>query len=107
MELSNINVDYYRHRVEVVLVEREKKYIIIFDCVQMFSVEIFEPWGSGVYVSEVRVITSDIEELVKLNKESVIDEEAFLIEILLNSGDKISIISTAINYIVPNKLKSI
>lgn len=52
------------------------------------------------YISEIKAITSDIEKLVKLNSNSVVDGEAFLLEILLNSGDKISIISTGIDYVI-------
>lgn len=66
---------------------------------QSFLIEIFEPWGEGIYVSEVKTITSNIESIIKLENGCTLDKEAFITEILINSGDKIQIISTKIQLI--------
>lgn len=97
MELLDIKIDYSSHKVEISLKERQKYiHILLFEHMQSFSIDGFEPWGEGMYVSEVKAITTFPESLIKKDDECVIDEEAFLTEILINSGDKIKVLSTHI-----------
>lgn len=99
MELLDIKVDYFGHKVEVHLCDKQKnKHDMMFEHLQYFLLTGFEPWGEGMYVSEVKAITTDIENLIKMADDCVINSDAFMIEMLLNSGDKINIISNKIQY---------
>ena len=100
MELLDIKVDYFGHKVEVHLCDEQKnKHDMIFEHMQYFLLTEFEPWGEGMYISEVKSTTTGIESLVKMADDCIINTDAFMTEVILNSGDKIAIISSKIQYI--------
>jgi len=99
MELFDINIDYAGHKVEIHLYDEQKnKHKMIFEHMQYFLISGFEPWGEGMYVNEVKTITTGIENLIKTDGEYDVNADAFMMEMLLNSGDKINIISNKIQY---------
>jgi len=100
MKLLDISIDYAGHKVNIILFdEQEKTHTLIFDNMQNFSINRFEPWGEGAYVNEIKAITSCLDKVIDIGNECVIDNEAFVTEVLLNSGDKIEILSTQIQFI--------
>lgn len=91
-ELKDIYCSYDHHEIEipVTLDTPHKKNIkakLKFTGVLTFSISFLEPWGSGIYINEIKVV-----------KCGGMSTEALNCEILLNSGDKISIHSSEIYY---------
>jgi len=56
--------------------------------IKKFSIDILEPWGEGIYIHEVQVNNQNLED----------DSHFFELVILINSGDKICIVSDEVNY---------
>lgn len=97
--LGDIVCDYFNHKVQLVLVgEKEEKWKLTANGVRYFSIGIFETWGEGYYISEVSTFIERLDEIVKLDKEQVIEETEFVFEMLLNSGDRILILSKELEW---------
>ena len=91
--ISIIQCDYDKHIVIVPILLDSPKYKnveakFLFLGVKKVSVDIYEPWGAGVYVNEVSV-----NEDIQAGK-----NKTFSTRILLNSGDCIFIESERIEY---------
>jgi hypothetical protein len=85
MELSDIMIDYKAHLANIILLSNSNdKNNLQFEGLKQFSIGIFENWGEGMYINEI------INSIVKDNYISTI--------ILLNSGDKIEILSKEVKY---------
>ncbi len=80
--ISEIKCDYDNHVVTIPLSEKAPPYLFNFFGVKHLSVSIDEPWGEGVYVSDIYFDT-------EINKEGV-----FNMVLLINSGDKIEVTCT-------------
>ena len=99
MELMAIKIDYCGHKALIPVLDMQKKeHYMIFEDVQYCAVDIFEPWGSGRYINKVKTATSNLQDLIDLKKGNSISEDAFLTDILLNSGDSIIILAEKISY---------
>jgi len=98
MKLLDIKIEYCNHNAMILLCDEPKKknHRLLFKHIQSFSIERFEPWGEGVYLSQVTIADANIEEMIKIDEESLVDKNAFLVEILINSGDKIKILSSEV-----------
>lgn len=90
-KLGEVKCDYANQDVYIPIEldspeKRKIKVVMKFNCVKMFSMEILEPWGKGIYISEIRYdcfkhIDNDI---------------SFEVIILLNYGDALKIVSEEI-----------
>jgi len=97
MELGNIEINYVDNIVVIYLFDdRKRKLKLIFKCMQYFSIDGFEPWGAGMYVNDVRAITTDNDIKTMFLGGNMVSSEAFVTEILLNSGDIVRVLSTGI-----------
>jgi hypothetical protein len=95
MELLDIKISYFNHSVEIFLRPPQgNDHTLMFNRIQSFSIEAFEPWGEGIYLNKIDVKTP----CQDVFADNVVAEEAFLIEILLNSGDKIKILSSEMHF---------
>jgi hypothetical protein len=95
MELMDIKINYFSHITEIFLNSpKDGNHVLIFKHMQSFTIEVFEPWGEGSYINEISVIAPCHGNLININNEQVITTGSFLTEILINSGDKIRILST-------------
>lgn len=89
-EVSDITCNYLNHQVDIPLklhipnVEPAEA-IIKFDDVLRTDISYCEPWGAGFYVFEV---TAD----------KVSEDGYFQVSILLNSGDKINVVTSKMTY---------
>jgi len=98
-ELLEIAIDYAAHKANISLKnEHGNKYILLFERMQYCSITGFEPWGEGMYVSEINGTLNCANLIAKLCNDYVIHEDSFMTMILLNSGDKIEILSGELNY---------
>lgn len=92
-KLGEIKCDYINHEVWIPIEldsskKRKIKAVMKFSHVKRFLMEIFEPWGAGIYVSQV-----------KYNSFKEVDNDiCFEVTILLNSGDVLKIVSEQIEY---------
>ncbi|ADU73644.1 hypothetical protein M972_11583 [Acetivibrio thermocellus AD2] len=100
-EIAKITCDYNMHRIEIpVKLCRDnnsyKEAVIIFEDVQYADISFYEPWGAGIYINEVNVNdgTDIINRLVEYQRNS----ESFCLSILLNSGDRINILTSKVIY---------
>ncbi len=81
--VSKINCDYENHVVEIPIVGQNDSCWLFFSDVKGLSVSIEEPWGEGIYVSEIIYkIATDM------------PENAFDFIVQVNSGDKITVSCT-------------
>jgi len=93
-ELKNINIDYFNYKVKISLyceLEGEKEFN--FNSLNFFSISRLEPWGAGMYVSEIIAFTDYDKTGIDLEDGVIMDADIFMTELLLNSGDKIRILS--------------
>lgn len=100
-EIAKITCDYNMQRIEIpVKLCRDnnsyKEAVIIFEDVQYADISFYEPWGAGIYINEVNVNdgTDIINRLVEYQRNS----ESFCLSILLNSGDRINILTSKVIY---------
>ncbi|ABN54207.1 MAG TPA: hypothetical protein DEF39_11140 [Hungateiclostridium thermocellum] len=100
-EIAKITCDYNMHRIEIpVKLCRDnnsyKEAVIIFEDVQYADISFYEPWGAGIYINEVNVNdgTDIINRLVEYQRNS----ESFCLSILLNSDDRINILTSKVIY---------
>ena len=92
-KLTEIICNYDTHEVNIPLkldyLNKKNVFVSLkFSNVKKFFVEILEPWGAGIYIHEIKVKSQNLEG----------DSHFFELTILLNSGDRICIISNEINY---------
>lgn len=92
-ELRDVYCSYDKHEIEIPVIidapgKRNVKSKMGFFGVCNFSISFLEPWGQGVYINEIKILEGEGEFTKKL-----------CCELLLNSGDKITIISDEIKYL--------
>lgn len=83
-----LTLDYDKHQVVISLNGNLRMY---FNEVIYLESTIYEPWGEGIYVNEVKSIEYT-ERILEIGKTRNISEYLFIC-ILLNSGDTIKISS--------------
>ena len=79
--LSDISIDYNNKSIKMYVYDCEntlQEFVFHF---YYFSIECFEPWGEGIYINSFTMSSQKNESGV----------EYISIEVLLNSGDKITI----------------
>ncbi len=100
-EITNVSCDYNMHRIEVPIkfCECNNEYIeaiIICEGVQYIDFSFYEPWGAGIYVSELSA--NDGNDIIDRLVEYQTNNESFCLSILLNSGDRMNILTTKVIY---------
>ncbi|HEY8401848.1 MAG TPA: hypothetical protein VIK89_11320 [Cytophagaceae bacterium] len=99
-EVTQILCDYDQHKIILPIKKNISQDInaeIVFENVIYFDMSFYEPWGPGIYISEVR-LNENIDILERLKECNSISKDYFQIVILLNSGDKINIIASNVVY---------
>ncbi|NHM33613.1 hypothetical protein [Neobacillus terrae] len=91
-ELRDIYCSYDLHEIEIPVIidtpkKRQIKSKLKFIGVLNFNLSFLEPWGPGIYINEMKISEGEGNFNKNIN-----------CEILLNSGDKIKIISSEIIY---------
>jgi hypothetical protein len=91
-EIRDFCCSYDRHEIEIPLIthvpgKKSSKSILKFLEVINFNITFNEPWGPGVYINEFKINES-------MNEVS----DALKFELLLNSGDKLTIIAMKVTY---------
>lgn len=100
-EIVKVSCDYNMHRIEIPVKLYKcnnncKEAVIIFEGVHYADISFYEPWGAGMYVNEVSV--NDGTDIINRLVDYQTNNECFCLGILLNSGDKINILSSKVMY---------
>ncbi len=100
-EIVKVSCDYNMHRIEIPVKvckcgNNFTEAVIIFEGVDYADISFYEPWGAGIYVNEVSV--NDGTEIINRLVDYQINNECFCLNILLNSGDKINILTSIVIY---------
>lgn len=89
------------HRIEIPLKlykcnNSVKEVTITCEDVQYADISFYEPWGAGIYVAEVSI--NDGVDIINRLVEYQSNNESFCLSILLNSGDRINILTSKVIY---------
>lgn len=100
-EISKVTCDYNMHKIKIPLKlygfnNSYKEAVIIFEDVHYTDISFYEPWGLGIYINEVNV--SDGTDIINRLVDYKNNNESFCLSILLNSGDRINILSSKVIY---------
>ena len=100
-EISKVTCDYNMHRIEIPVKFRKynnsyKKIIIILEDVQYADISFYEPWGAGIYINEVNA--NDGTDIINRLDDYQSNNKSFCLSILLNSGDRINILTSKVIY---------
>ena len=100
-EITKVSCDYNMRRIEVPIKFCEcgneyKEAIIICEGVQYIDFSFYEPWGAGIYVSEISA--NDGTDIIDRLVDYQTNNESFCLSILLNSGDRINILTSKVVY---------
>lgn len=85
-QLKDINIDYENKRIQIIIQKCDNTKAIIKIKFVYFSMECFEPWGEGFYID------SHYSTLKKSKNQATYIK----FDVLLNSGDKMSVIASEI-----------
>ncbi|KRQ86778.1 hypothetical protein ABG79_01269 [Caloramator mitchellensis] len=101
-EIKKIICDYDQHMIIIpisfIMKNNDKKFIeLILDNVYYFDISMYEPWGEGIYISDI-MINDDSLISSRFEGRECIDNDCFEFIIILNSGDKIRIITSKVTY---------
>jgi len=96
------------HRIEIPLKlykcnNSVKEVTITCEDVQYADISFYEPWGAGIYVDEVSI--NDGADIINRLVEYQSNNESFCLSILLNSGDRINILTSKVIYSEHSKNK--
>jgi hypothetical protein len=100
-EVAKVTCDYNMHRIEIPLKlykcnNSVKEVTITCEDVQYADISFYEPWGAGIYVDEVSINAGA--DIINRLVEYQSNNESFCLSILLNSGDRINILTSKVIY---------
>ena len=100
-EITKVFCDYNMHRIEIPVrlykgKNSYKEVLIIFEDVHYVDISFYEPWGAGIYINEVSI--NDGTDIINRLVDYQTNNESFCLSILLNSGDKINILTSKVIY---------
>lgn len=102
-EIGDLLCDYQEHSVTVDLKlfrnNTTEKVRLEFEIVKYLSVSIYESWGNGIYIVEMNIEHENLDATRFLGIQGL--GNCFLTTLLLNSGDRIEVLSEVLKYIDP------